>query len=118
MMNSNEEIKSETKAAEPCGSRCGRRFWKIPFLVAAVILLKSLVVLLLWNALIPHLFHGPVVTYWQALGLTVLAKVLIGFGPRHFGGRFGGPGWKARWAALSPEEREKLREEIRHRCGG
>ena|SRR5262245_61090544 len=117
MMNSNEPLKSDSTGGN-CGQRCGRRLWKIPFIVAAIILIKSVLVLLLWNALIPPLFHGPMLTYLQALGLTVLAKVLIGFGgPRPFGGRFG-HGWKSRWAALSSEEREKLREEIRHRCGG
>lgn len=115
MTNSNEEAKMETG-----NSRCGGRgrFWKVPFIVAAIILIKSGIVLLLWNALIPDLFHGPVLTYLQALGLTVLAKLLFGF-PRFrpFAGRHGAPPWKARWAGLSPEEREKLREDIRKHFG-
>ncbi len=39
-------------------------------------------IMLLWNALIPEIFNGPVLTYWQAAGLFVLAKVLLsGMGP-------------------------------------
>lgn len=111
MMNSNEDAKLETGNC-PFGHR--RRFWKFPLIVATVILIKAGIVLLLWNALIPDLFHGPVLTYLQALGLTVLAKLLFGFhGFRHFGG----PPWKARWAGLSPEEREKLREDILKKFG-
>ena len=88
-------------------------------MIALIIVIKSAILLLLWNALIPDLFHGPSLTYPQALGLTVLIKLLLGF-PRFgpFSGRGWGPPWKARWAGLPPEEREKLREEIRRRCWG
>jgi len=35
----------------------------------------------LWNCLIPVLFHGPIVTYWQTAGLLILSKILFsGFG--------------------------------------
>jgi hypothetical protein len=115
MTNLNEDGKLETGDSRCCHRG---RFWKFPLIVAAVILIKAGIVLLLWNALIPDLFHGPVLTYLQALGLTVLAKLLFGFaGFRHFAGRHGGPPWKARWAGLSPEEREKLREDIRKKFG-
>jgi hypothetical protein len=113
MTSSNEDAKLETGDSH-CGHR--RRFWKFPLIAGAIILIKAGIVLLLWNALIPDLFHGPVLTYLQALGLTVLAKLLFGFpGFRYFAGRHSGPPWKARWAGLSPEEREKLREDIRKR---
>jgi hypothetical protein len=46
------------------------------FLVAIFIL--GLLVMLLWNALIPVLFHGPEVTYWQAIGLLLLTRILVG----------------------------------------
>ncbi len=111
-MNSN---KFERKG---CAKR--RCLWKIPFVIAAVVLIKSVLVMVLWNALIPELFQGPLLNYGQALGLTILAKLLVGMGgpPRHFfgGGRFGGHhGFRNRWAHLSPEEREKLREELKNR---
>lgn len=38
-------------------------------------------VMLLWNALIPELFNGPVLTYWQTAGIFILSKILLsGFG--------------------------------------
>ncbi len=38
-------------------------------------------VMLLWNALIPALFSGPVLSYWQAAGILILSKILFsGFG--------------------------------------
>jgi len=119
MTNLNEPEKLSTGESSQCGR--GRLFRKIPFIVmtiALVILIKSGIVLLIWNALIPGLFHGPPLTYPQALGLTVLAKLLFGF-PRfgRFGGLHGGPPWKAHWMRLSPEERDKLREDLRKRFG-
>jgi hypothetical protein len=43
------------------------------------------VVMLLWNWLVPELFHGPELNYWQTLGILILAKILFaGMGsPRH-----------------------------------
>jgi len=31
----------------------------------------------LWNWLIPELFHGPVLTFWQTVGLFILSKILL-----------------------------------------
>ena len=33
---------------------------------------------LLWNWLIPELFHGPVITFWQGMGLILLGKLITG----------------------------------------
>jgi drug/metabolite transporter (DMT)-like permease len=41
--------------------------------------------MLLWNALLPHLFAVPAVTYLQALGLMVLTRLLLGRGMRPWG---------------------------------
>ena len=73
-------------------------------------------VMLLWNALMPVIFHLPVITFWQALGLFVLTKILFG------GFRGGGPKrrWKQklndRWTNMTPEEREKIKQEWGRRC--
>jgi len=40
----------------------------------------------LWNWLIPELFNGPVLTFWQTAGLFLLSKILltgVAPGPRH-----------------------------------
>ena len=44
--------------------------------VAAVFLFTYLV-MLLWNALVPELFNGPVLSYWQTMGVFILAKILF-----------------------------------------
>jgi hypothetical protein len=43
----------------------------------AFLALFTYVVMLLWNWLVPELFSGPVLTYWQTLGLLVLSKILF-----------------------------------------
>jgi Ca2+/H+ antiporter, TMEM165/GDT1 family len=81
--------------------------------------LAGLVVMLLWNALVPGLFHGPALQYWQALGLLILSRVLFG-GLRARGG-WHGPWrqrmWRERWEQMTPEERARLRERYMSRCG-
>ena len=90
------------------------------FVVAAMVL--SFATLLLWNALVPELFHGPTLTFWQALGLLLLSHILLrGASPwRHRGG-WHRDRWRHRiWAKLesmTPEERERFRQEWGHRCG-
>lgn len=31
----------------------------------------------LWNWLVPELFHGPVLTFWQTVGIFLLSKILL-----------------------------------------
>lgn len=51
--------------------------------VAAVIGF-TFVVMWLWNWLVPELFNGPVIAYWQTMGLLVLSKILFsGIGGDH-----------------------------------
>jgi len=46
------------------------------------IILAIFVVQALWNWLIPSLFHGPEITFWQTAGLFLLSKILLtGFAP-------------------------------------
>jgi hypothetical protein len=92
-------------------------------LVLGLIALLSYVVMSLWNALIPSLFHGPFLTFWQAAGLLVLSKILFG-GFRGRGGhgwRGHGPWrqkmWRRHWDSMTPEERERIRAKFKHRCG-
>lgn len=99
-----------------------KRFWmrKVAgFIVLAIIgvAVFSTFVMLLWNALLPSLFHFPVITWSQALGLLVLSKILFGGfrggGPRnHWKGRM-----KERWMNMKPEEKEKFMQEWSRRCG-
>lgn len=92
-------------------------------LAAVVILVLGVVVMALWNAVVPEIFGAPVITYWQAVGLLLLTQILF----RGIG-RWRGyyhPGSRDRWkhkleeklAAMTPEEREQFRAEWKRRCG-
>lgn len=62
---------------------------------AAFALVFGWLVMILWNWVMPEIFHLGVITYWQAFGIVVLAKLIfggIGGSGRH-GGR-GRPPWK------------------------
>jgi hypothetical protein len=49
-------------------------------------LLFGWLVMLLWNWLMPSLFGIKEITYWQAFGITILAKILFsGFHGNHKG---------------------------------
>ena len=75
------------------------------------------VVMRLWNWLTPPLFGWHMISFWQALGLLFLCKIL-------FGGFRGAPGrhlhWRRRmferWEQMTPEEREKFKDSMRG-CG-
>jgi hypothetical protein len=113
--------------------RFGVRFLLFALLFLA---LAGLAVMGLWNALLPHLFGVPLIGFGQALGLLLLGRLLFGFGfrgPRGYGprgwgqreGGYGGPRherWRQkmeeRWQALTPEQREQMRQRWESRCGG
>ena len=61
--------------------------------ITAVALLFGLIVMWLWNAILPPLLGVHMLTsFWQALGLLVLSRILFGGffkgGSRHRGGPF------------------------------
>ena len=65
----------------------GKRIAKILLFGSLAVLVFGLVIMTLWNWLVPQIFSGPQITFWQALGLFLLSKVL-------FGGWGGGGRWK------------------------
>jgi len=74
----------------------------------------TLVVMLLWNALVPNLFNGPEVNYWQTLGLLVLAKILFsGMGGGHRRDSRWRPGTDWHHSRQHPPMSEKYREKMR-----
>jgi len=96
-----------------------RRGFKFALVAVVAVAALGFVVMSLWNWLVPALFGGAAIGFWQALGLFVLARLLVG----GFRGRGGYRGhWRQRmaerWEQMTPEEREKLREGMRGRCGG
>lgn len=95
-----------------------RRFVLMPFLAAAFLALVSFAIMELWNNLMPDIFHLGIITYWQALGLFILSKLLFGFGGRgRFGGSWGKGRMQERFAQMSNEEREAFKTRMKGRCG-
>lgn len=100
-----------------------RKKWKGLFLLIIPVVLGAagFVVMSLWNAILPELTGVKAISFWQAVGLFALCKILFG--------NFRGPGGGARgkmgfgpgsaWEKMrnaTPEEREAIREEWRRRC--
>jgi hypothetical protein len=83
--------------------------------------LFGLLVMSLWNAILPAVLGVKSITFLQALGILLLSKILFGgFGSKH-GRRHGGDKWiemKQKFAGMAPEEREKFKSEWKNRCGG
>jgi len=88
-------------------------------LAIAAIAVLSLVVMSLWNWLVPSLFRGPALQYWQAVGLLLLSRILFGSlrGRGGWHGHWRARMWRERWASMTPQERERFRERFQHRCG-
>jgi len=86
---------------------------KMAFWILSVVAIVSLLVMELWNWLIPEIFNGNMINFWQALGLLALVRLLTGFG------RAGKTHWKNKihrgWSGLSNEERDKMREKFKDR---
>ncbi len=82
------------------------------------IALGGYVVMRLWNWLLPSLFAWHMITFWQALGLLLLCRILFvrigssGMARANFRRRL-----KERWGHMTPEERERFRHGMRARCG-
>jgi len=76
-------------------------------------------VLHLWNWLLPPLFGWRLITFWQAVGLLALCRILFG----GVSGRgFHRSNWRRRRMAercehMTPEERERVRQAMRARWG-
>jgi hypothetical protein len=101
-----------------------KKYWFLPFVGIGFLALGSLVVMLLWNNIIPDLIPGvKQIGYWQSLGLLALCRILFGnMGSRGGGWRRGqhngqGQHWRQKWRNMSEEEKIRMREDWKKRCG-
>ena len=99
-----------------------RKKWIIllaPLMIVMFITIGGEVVLHLWNWLLPTLFGWRQITFWQAVGLLALCRILFGgFGGRGFHRSNFRRRMAERWERMTPEEREKFRQGMRSRCAG
>lgn len=100
-----------------------RGLWIGKFFIFGVLclVLIGFVTMSLWNWLIPVLFSGPLITFWQALGLLLLSKILFwswgGKGHHNNGGPWKSY-WKSKWSNMTPDDRERLKQRMKDKwCG-
>ncbi len=101
-------------------SRFARKGLKILAVLIAGIALGGWVVMALWNAVLPAATGLHAITFLQALALLALARILFGGWRGRGGGR-----WRermqARWAQMTPEQRQQLHAHLGGRrpcCAG
>jgi hypothetical protein len=89
---------------------------KMVVLGILAIVVFTFITMYLWNWLVPVLFNGPQIDFWQTMGLFVLSKILFsgfgkGGGHRH-NGKWRGY-WKDKWQGMTPEERERFKQKMK-----
>jgi Ca2+/H+ antiporter, TMEM165/GDT1 family len=106
------------------GSWFLKRAIMIVMFATATLLLFGFVVMSIWNAILPAVIHVGAISFGQALGILILSKILFGGfhgrwggrGPRRWTENMGG-GMREKWMNMSPEEREKFKQDWKSRCG-
>ncbi len=102
-----------------------KTFWikkaaKIILMILVIGSLISFAVMILWNCLMPAIFGSALINFWQALGIVVLSKLLFGFGRGGWAAHHRHE-WKEKWGDrlknMTPEERDRFREQWKQRCG-
>ena len=97
---------------------------KIVLFIIFVILALAffgLMVKWLWNWLLPELFDVPAISFYQAIGLLLLSKILFsGFGHKKSHGHK--KDWwkdkiKRKLSKMSDEERQQFKEKMRSKWG-
>lgn len=75
---------------------------------AVIVLVLGLVVMTLWNALLPAILGVKAIGFWQALGILVLSRILfggLGFRPGMFGAH---RRMHERWMNMTPNSVRRL----------
>ncbi len=86
--------------------------------IALFIAIGGEIVMHLWNWLLPPLFGWRLLTFWQAVGMLTLCRVLFGgVSGRGFRRSYSGRRMAEGWRHMTPEERESFRQGMRGRCG-
>ena len=100
-------------------------FWIVPAAIVGIslfIFVGGEIVMRLWNWLLQSLFGWRQISFWQALGVLVLCRILFGGFGGHRSPRSGirrriRERMEERYSSMTPEERERFRQNWRGRCG-
>ena len=87
--------------------------------ILAFVFVMGAIVMLLWNAILPSVLGVKRLTYWQGVGLFMLAKILLGGWPgRGMKHRYREKKrrWKDKWMNMSEEERARFKDKWKERC--
>lgn len=77
-----ENLFKERVKGESLGIFIGRIVFGVIAIIGLAILF-GYVIMWLWNTLMPEIFGLPVISYWQAVGLFILSKILLCSGGKH-----------------------------------
>jgi len=90
--------------------KCGRKSLLKALLLVVLVALLGAIVMKLWNWIVPGLVDGThAIDYPRAVGLLVLSRLLFG-GFRGHGGSHQHGRWR-HWQRMTPEERNRLRDD-------
>lgn len=94
---------------------------RFPFFIGIIpiALLLAALVQWLWNSILPDLVQVGQLSYWKALGLLVLCRILFGGfrgGPAAGRGPFRHNRLREKWMHMSEEERQHFKDQLRQRC--
>ena len=99
---------------------CRTRFcFMFPIMIVGIFAVSA-VVMLLWNCIIPGISSVSAITYWQAMGLLILCRIL--FGGFHFARHhrhrppFADEAYKSRFMEMNDEERQQFKNQWKQRC--
>ncbi len=97
----------------------GKRGFFFAFFIIATFALAG-VVMFLWNSILPNVAHVSIITYWQAMGLLILCRILFGnyrFG-RHQQNRppFANQQFRQKFMNMTDEERTAFKQKWKERC--
>lgn len=99
-------------------NRNRKKFFLLPFGIAALLAIVSYIVMELWNNLLPEIIHVNTITFWQAMGIFILCKILFGFGKGSGGAPWMRRKMEDRFKGMTPEEKQQFKEEMKHKmCG-
>jgi len=96
-----------------------RMIWIAPLAILGIVVfiwIGGELVMHLWNWLAPTLFGWRQITFWQAVGLLALCRILFGGLGGHRPRSNMRRRMDERWEQMTPEEREKFRQGFRGRC--
>ncbi len=99
-----------------------KKFVLIPIFFIGMAALITWVLMLLWNWLMPEIFNLTTITFWQALGLLAISKLLFGGFSGNKRCNCGKQGKRAHWKEKFKQKWENMSDDDKakweHKFGG